>query len=107
MGYDVELTPFSGDGGFDMYAAQNSALGRFLYLVECKRYLPPEKVGVQIVRQLYGVVELKQANAGIVATTSFFTRGAKELQQELGYRVHLADYLQLERWLKAGRESAV
>ena len=70
-----------------------------MYLVECKRYVPPDKVGVQIVRQLYGTVELKQATAGIMATTSFFTKGAKELQRELEHRMHLADYLQLQCWL--------
>jgi restriction system protein len=33
LGYEVELTPFSGDGGFDMYAARSDAVGRFLFLV--------------------------------------------------------------------------
>jgi restriction system protein len=50
QGYDVDLTPASGDGGFDMYAARKDGLGKFLYLVECKRYTPPNKVGVEIVR---------------------------------------------------------
>ena len=46
QGYQIELTPASGDGGFDIYAARKDGLGRFLYLVECKRYVPPNKVGV-------------------------------------------------------------
>ncbi len=100
LGYSVDLTPASGDGGFDMYAARKDGLGRFLYLVECKRYAPSHKVGVQIVRSLYGVVQQKRANAGIIATTSFFTKGAKELQQDLEYQLHLRDYLALQEWLK-------
>jgi hypothetical protein len=50
QGYEVDLTPASGDGGFDMYAAKKDGLGKFLYLVECKRYTPPNKVGVEIIR---------------------------------------------------------
>jgi len=99
LGYAIELTPASGDGGFDMYAARNDGLGRFLYLVECKRYTPPSKVGVGVVRSLYGVVQQKRANAGIVATTSFFTKGAEALQQELAHQMQLRDYIALQKWL--------
>jgi restriction system protein len=100
LGYVVDLTPASADGGFDMYAARKDGLGRFLYLVECKRFAPSHRIGVQIVRSLYGVVQQKRANAGIIATTSFFTKGAKELQQQLEYQMHLQDYLALQQWLK-------
>lgn len=99
QGYSVELTPPSQDGGFDMYAARKDGLGRFLFLVECKRYTPPNKVGVSIVRSLHGVVQQQQANAGIVVTSSFFTRGAKEFQQRIPYQVQLQDYLAIQQWL--------
>lgn len=99
QGYDVELTPASGDGGFDMYAAKKEGLGRFLYLVECKRYRPPNKVGVEIVRSLHGVIQAKRATAGAIVTTSFFTGGAKEYQQALQYQLHLHDYLVLQHWI--------
>lgn len=100
LGYEVQLTPFSGDGGFDMYAAKSDAIGRFLFLVECKRYVPPGKVGIQVIRSLHGVVQQKNANAGIVATTSFFTKGAKEFQSTLKHQLHLNDYFALQSWLK-------
>jgi restriction system protein len=99
QGYDVELTPASGDGGFDIYAARKEGLGRFLYLVECKRYRPPNKVGVEIVRSLHGVIQAKRATAGAIVTTSYFTAGAKEYQQELQYQLHLHDYLVLQHWI--------
>lgn len=99
LGYEVELTPISGDGGFDIFAARKEAIGRFMYLVECKRYVPPNKVGVQVVRSLYGVVQQKNANAGIVVTTSFFTSKAKELEQELKHQIQLQDYIQVQKWL--------
>jgi restriction endonuclease len=100
MDYKVELTPLSGDGGFDMYAAKKDRVGRFLFLVECKRYVPPHKVGVQIIRSLYGVVQQKNANVGIIATTSFFTKGAMAFEQEREHQMHLRDYLALQQWLK-------
>jgi hypothetical protein len=80
QGYEVELTPPSRDGGFDMYAARHEALGKFLYLVECKRYGESRPVGVEVVRALQGVVYDRRANAGVIATTSYFTSPAKSFQ---------------------------
>lgn len=98
-GYDITLTPPSKDGGFDMFAARKDDLGSFLYLVECKRYTPPQKVGVSVVRALHGVVQQRQANAGIVITSSSFTKGAKEFQQNVPHQMQLRDYLALQKWL--------
>lgn len=92
MGYEVELTPQSRDGGVDIYAIKKDGIGGGLVLIECKRYTPPKKVGVGIVRGLYGVVEAKKATRGLIATTSFFTRDAQAEQQKLKYRLALADY---------------
>lgn len=100
QGYTVELTPASKDGGFDIYVASKQALGKFLYLVECKRYTPPNKVGVHFIRALHGVVQKTQANAGMLVTTSFFTRGAKEYADETMYTLQLHDFLALKKWLK-------
>jgi restriction system protein len=99
QGYEVDLTPASGDGGFDMYAARKEGLGKFLYLVECKRYTPPNKVGVEIVRALNGVVHAKDATAGAIVTTSYFTKGAQEFQREQEHRMNLHDYIVLREWL--------
>jgi restriction system protein len=99
QGYEVTLTPASGDGGFDIYAARKEGLGKFLYLVECKRYAPTNKVGVEIVRSLYGVIQAQRATAGAIVTTSFFTSGAKEFQREVQYHLHLHDYLVLQNWI--------
>jgi restriction system protein len=99
QGYTVELTPSSSDGGFDMYVAKKDNLGSFLYLVECKRYTPPNKVGVEIVRALHGVVQQQQANAGVIVTSSFFTKGAQELQQRVPRQLHLHDYIAIQKWL--------
>lgn len=99
MGYHVELTPASRDGGLDMYAARKDGLGKFLYLVECKRFIPPTKVQVGIVRSLYGVLNEKRANAGAIVTTSFFTSGAMEFQKKIEHQMKLHDYVELQRWI--------
>ncbi len=100
QGYTVELTPASGDGGVDIYAAKKDGVGTFMYLVECKKYSPKNKVGVCVVRSLHGVVQHKRANAGLVVTTSSFTKGAKEFQAEIKYQLQLTDYMALHEWLE-------
>lgn len=99
LGYEVTLTPASNDGGKDIYAAKKDDLGSFLYVVECKKYAPDNHVGVGLIRQLNGVVQAERATAGILATTSFFTRGAKEFQARLSNQISLKDYLGIQEWL--------
>ena len=100
QGYDVQLSPPIKDGGVDIYVAKRDSLGSFLYLVECKRYTPPHKVGVEIIRALYGVVQQTRANAGIIATTSLFTSGVREFQREVKHQLHLRDYIDIQKWLE-------
>lgn len=71
----------------------------FLYFVECKRYSPPRKVGVAVVRSLSGVVERKRATGGMIATTSFLTGPAEEFRQDLQYRMQVADFNKLKQWI--------
>jgi restriction system protein len=99
LDYEVTLTPASKDGGKDIYAAKKDYLGTFLFIVECKKYAPDRPIGVGLVRQLNGVVQAEQATAGILATTSFFTRGAKEFQRKIAYQISLKDYFGIQAWL--------
>ncbi|HEX8198075.1 MAG TPA: restriction endonuclease [Pyrinomonadaceae bacterium] len=57
FGWKVELTPKIKDGGYDIFAiSKNVAPGiNSAWIIECKRYSPENKVGVEIVRALYGV----------------------------------------------------
>ena len=99
--YKITLTPASKDGGKDIYAAKKDHLGTFLYIVECKKYAPDHPVGVGLIRQLNGVVQAEQATAGILATTSFFTRGAQEFQKTIAFQISLKDYFGIQDWLCA------
>jgi restriction system protein len=98
-GFQVDVTHATRDGGVDIYAAKNELFGRFLYLIECKRYSPPQKVGIMPVRSLYGVVQEKRATAGVIATTSYFTNDAKAFQATLSNHLKLCDYVELQKWL--------
>ena len=99
MGYSVTLTPRSRDGGKDIYALHHSEVGDILYVIECKKYSPDRPVGVEIVRSLYGVAQQERATMGIVATTSTFTKGAKEFQSKVPHQLSLHDYEMLANWL--------
>jgi restriction system protein len=103
QGYEVELTASSRDGGKDVYAAKTDALGSFLYIVECKAFSPTNPVGVRFVRHLYGVVQHERATAGVLATTSHFTHGAKAFQQDVQFQLSLRDFGDVKQWLAAAQ----
>lgn len=97
-GFSVELTPLFKDGGVDIWASRHDAFGELLYLVECKRWAPARPVGVEVVRGLYGVVAAHDASAGVVVTTSGFTRGAVEFRRDRPYRLQLTSLSDLISW---------
>jgi HJR/Mrr/RecB family endonuclease len=98
-GYEIVLTPPRADGGKDIYVYKTDTLTQTKYLVECKRYVPPLKVDVSIARQLYGVVQQEQATGGIIVTTSYFTKPAKDFAQKVPFQLFLTDFDDLSRWL--------
>ena len=106
MGYDVELTPKSKDGGFDIRAFRRDDIGTCLTLIECKRYGPKNPVSVEVVRGLYGVSVSEGATTGIIVTTSRFTKGAKSFQSQNKYKIHLADLDNIKLWLTGYKKTA-
>ncbi len=99
-GMEVHVTPTTRDGGRDILAWSSTAVGRFLYLVECKRHSLDRPIGVGLVRQLYGVVEAERASGGIIVTTSRFTEAAWGFGGRCGTRMMLTDYQVLIDWLR-------
>lgn len=78
-GWTVELTPESKDGGYDIYAVSSERAGiSSAWVIECKKYDPRRRVGVEIVRGLYGTQPVQNGANALVATTSSFTKGARE-----------------------------
>ena len=72
----------------------------FLMLVEAKRYGRDHKVGVSLVRSLYGTLCDYQANSGMLVTTSSFSKDAKEFQGNPEYQLKLRDYADVASWIQ-------
>ncbi len=92
QGYSVKLTKQTRDGGKDIIVVQKSVLGEFCIYVECKKHDKSNPISVKFVRELYGTVMADDATAGMIITTSYFTRDAKEYRDKIKYRMTLKDY---------------
>lgn len=99
MGWEVELTKQTRDGGADILAYLNTDVGRLLCLVEAKHYREDRKIGVDLVRTLYGTLCDAQANSAMLVTSSSFTKDAREFQQKHQYQLSLRDYADLVTWI--------
>ena len=70
-------------------------------LIECKRYDPTRNsVGVKIVRELHGVVTSQGATNGIIATTSYFTRKAKQHIEQNPWQLEGRDLDGVMSWVR-------
>jgi restriction endonuclease Mrr len=78
---DIILTPAISDGGRDVIASQRVNGIPLTFYFECKKYAPDNKVQLDRLRALLGVVahNSTEANIGVLVTTSTFTAGAKKL----------------------------
>ena len=103
QGFEPTLTPRTRDGGRDILAARSDALGSLLYLVECKRYAPKNKVGVEVVRAIHGVTQAERATKGVIVTTSSFTKDAIAFASPLKFGIGLHDFEALKSWLDSYR----
>ena len=76
-GFNVtELGGTGADGGVDLILKKNNET----YFVQCKQW-KAYKVGVQIVRELYGVMAAKGAFGGYVVTSGVYTDDAKSFAE--------------------------
>lgn len=75
MGYEVELTPETRDGGRDIVAWKSNEI-KTQVLIECKRYAPGRPVGISVAQRMLGAIAQYDASQGVIATTSTFTRDA-------------------------------
>ncbi len=71
-GYMVTETAFGADGGVDIILKK----GIEKILVQCKQW-KMQKVGVKVVRELYGVVIAEGASEGVVISSGIFTQEAR------------------------------
>ncbi len=100
LGFDVELTQATRDGGSDIIAYIRNAVCEYLTLVECKKYAPENKVGVGIIRQVTGVHHIKRATKSLIVTTSFFSPDAIKEAKAFENQLDLRDYESIKDWLR-------
>lgn len=96
MGFSIETTKASGDGGIDLIAYNYEPILSGKYIIQCKRY--SGSVGESIIRDLYGVITSERANKGILMTTGYFTKSAIAFAE--GKTIELIDGEQLDVLLK-------
>ncbi len=94
-GYNVQLTRQTRDGGKDLIILNNSMLGDLMIYAECKKYSQKHPVNVGLVRELYGTIEADRATAGIMVTTSYFSKDAQRFQEKIKSRMNFIDYSEL------------
>ena len=99
LGYDVELTPATRDGGKDILAQMTTPHGDVLCLVEVKKHRADRPVGVELVRQLYGTLVDADATSAMLVTTSSFSSDARMFQQRHQFKLALKDYADIVRWI--------
>ncbi|MGE4546091.1 MAG: restriction endonuclease [Pedobacter sp.] len=101
-GYSVKQTGGNGpDGGVDLIASKGSDR----YFVQCKQW-KAYKVGVQTVRELYGVMSAQGAAGGFVITAGEFTEEAKKFVG--GLNIRLFDGSHLHKMIRgSGKETNV
>lgn len=98
-GWSVLLSPETRDGGYDIFAITKDNSGvRSSWIIECKKYRANRKIGVDIVRNLYGVTLVQQGANAMLATTSFFSSEAQKYKASK-YNLELRDYNDILEWI--------
>lgn len=97
QGFTVRETGGGGaDGGVDIVLTKDNEK----FLVQCKQWRA-QKVGVAVVRELYGVMAAEGATGGVVVTSGYFTDEAKKFAN--GRNVKLLDGKLLHAFLRNTR----
>lgn len=105
QGYQVVEAGGGGpDGGVDLVLSRPGFNGAEKFLVQCKQWRA-FKVGVDVVRALYGVMAARGAAGGFVVTSGRFTDEAVRFAE--GRNVTLLDGLELHALLRDTKASGV
>lgn len=99
FGWRVHLTPATHDGGRDIVALIPSPVGDLMCLIEAKRFREDRKVGVGLVRQLWGTVNHEDASIGLLVTSSSFSSEARAFEKQHETRLKLRDNDDVFDWL--------
>lgn len=95
-GYRVSETRSGADGGVDLILHK----GTEKFFVQCKHW-KAQKVSVNVVRELYGVMNAQGAVGGFVATSGTFTADAQNYAH--GLNITLIDGVELNRIIQQAK----
>lgn len=108
MGYAVELTRASKDGGVDIFARLATSSGSFLAVIDCKRYRIDRRIGVDKVRALAGLVWQECAEHAAFVATTYATGPARKWLAEHGRgqcavhdRDRVLEWIERDRWTRS------
>ena len=76
LGYNSQLTQYTSDGGVDIVLTKD---GETIF-VQCKAF--KNNVGIATARELYGVMQDRGVNKGIIATLNGFTQGVYDFAKD-------------------------
>jgi hypothetical protein len=99
LGYEVELTKRTRDGGKDIIAIRTIDSVAIRYLIECKRPDPGKPIGVSTVRELLGVSIDDPTTKALLVTTTSFTRDANLLIDRHRWRLEGKAYEDVVKWI--------
>ncbi len=82
---------YSKDGGIDVEADEYGLLNVYKIGIQCKRYTPPNKIGVEIIQQLHSAIQSEGFDVGVVITSSTFTKDAINYANKFNIPITLID----------------
>lgn len=97
LGYQTILTKRTQDGGRDIIGLARKDYMDQKLIIECKRYAPHRKVSVSQVRSLYGVAQDERVTKALLATTSSFTKSARDFATSHIWQLGLLEYEDIVR----------
>ena len=101
LGYEVEQTPFSNDGGKDAIATKDGKK----FLIECKRYGADKSIGRRDLQILVAAMQDEKADGGFFINTGVFAGTAESYAAK--YRIVLYDRVRLPSLINKAYGSAV
>lgn len=94
MGYSVEHTKKTRDGGVDIKAVKNNKCS----IIQCKRYAPKKKIGINVIRVFLGVINTSEKiNNGVIISSAGFTKPVEKFAEK--YNIQLINRIDLKRML--------
>ena len=101
LGFEVELTASSRDGGADLLCLNSTHGVPFRLAVEVKRYKETRPISVELVRSFVGANRELNANRLLYVTTSSYTKPAHDFATNFaGHILSLKQYEDIQDWCR-------